>query len=89
MNSRITPSESFPEDLRPLPESEVEVLNSKLHRELNYEYVHDGEPSSETESRLEDVTEELDRRDNADERAGDAESIGSVALPDAVSSTGS
>lgn len=63
MNSRLTPSEPFPEDLTSLDLPEVEVLNSKIERELSHEYMHDGEPDPETEFRHEEVTEELDRRD--------------------------
>jgi hypothetical protein len=63
MSTRITPDEPFPEDLGALEQPEVEVLNSKLHRELDHEYVSEGGPSPETESRLEDVSEELDFRD--------------------------
>jgi hypothetical protein len=66
MNSRLTPSESFPEDLASLELPEVEVLNSKIQRELSHEYVHDGEPDPETEFRHEEVVEELDRRDAVD-----------------------
>ncbi|MEG9248370.1 hypothetical protein V6S67_09745 [Arthrobacter sp. Soc17.1.1.1] len=72
MNSRITPSEPFPEDLNVLMDSEVEVLNSKLHRELDHEYVHEDGSSPETESRLEQVTEELDFRDLVSESPKDA-----------------
>lgn len=63
MNSRLTPSEPFPEDLTSLDLPEVEVLNSKIERELSHECVHDGEPDPETEFRHEVVAEELDRRD--------------------------
>ncbi|MHA7145308.1 hypothetical protein ACX80U_11375 [Arthrobacter sp. TmT3-37] len=63
MNTRLTPSESFPEDLTSLGLPEVEVLNSKIQRELSHEYVHDGEPDPETEYRSEELSEELDRRD--------------------------
>jgi hypothetical protein len=63
MSTRITPDQPFPEYLGALPQPEVEVLNSKLHRELDHEYVSEGGPSAETESRLEDVSEELDFRD--------------------------
>lgn len=63
MNSRLTPSEPFPEDLTSLDLPEVEVLNSKIERELTHEYVHAGESDPETEFRHEEVTEELDRRD--------------------------
>ncbi|MDN4610321.1 hypothetical protein [Arthrobacter burdickii] len=66
MNSRLTPSEPFPEDLTPLELSEVEVLNSRIQREMAHEYVHDGEVDPETGQRNEELTEELDRRDDAD-----------------------
>ncbi|MHA7145388.1 hypothetical protein ACX80U_11795 [Arthrobacter sp. TmT3-37] len=69
MSTRITPDEPFPEDLGALAQPEVEVLNSKLHRELDHEYVHEGSPSPETESRLEEVTDELDFRDLAPDSA--------------------
>lgn len=63
MTTRLSPSESFPEDLSALSLPQVEVLNSKIQRELSHEYVQDGEPHPETESRNEELTEELDRRD--------------------------
>ncbi|TYD00385.1 hypothetical protein FQ377_02745 [Arthrobacter echini] len=64
MSTRLTPSEDFPQDLSALELPEVEVLNSKIHRELDYEYVHDGEPSMETEIRQEELAEELNRREH-------------------------
>ncbi len=67
MSTRLTPSDDFPEDLTTLELPEVEVLNSKIHRELDDEYAHDGEPSMETEIRHEELTEELDRRDQRPE----------------------
>jgi hypothetical protein len=63
MSSRLAPSEPFPEDLTNLPTPEVEVLNSKVHRELDFEHKHDGEAEPETEFRLEDLHDELDVRD--------------------------
>lgn len=63
MNTRLTPSEPFPENLTSLDLPEVEVLNSRIQREVSHEYVHDGEPDPETEFRSEDLSEELDRRD--------------------------
>ncbi|KNC18387.1 hypothetical protein AC792_12140 [Arthrobacter sp. RIT-PI-e] len=63
MSSRLTPSEDFPDDLTALDLTAVEVLNSRIHRELDHEYAHDGAASTETEIRHEEVTEELDRRD--------------------------
>ena len=62
MLSRITPDENFP-DLTHLPMEEVEVLNSKVHRELDFEYASDGEAHPETEFRLEELDNELDVRD--------------------------
>ncbi|MBG6215606.1 hypothetical protein IWX75_000043 [Arthrobacter sp. CAN_A6] len=73
MITRLTPSESFPEDLTSLDLPEVEVLNSKIQRELSHEYGHDGQANPETEFRDEEVTEELDHRDAA-ETAETAES---------------
>ncbi|MBG6217532.1 hypothetical protein IWX75_001990 [Arthrobacter sp. CAN_A6] len=67
-SSCLTPDEEFPEDLTVLDSTEVEVLNSKVHRELDVEYVEYGLPDPETEARLAELTEELDRRD--DETAG-------------------
>ncbi|PPB48381.1 hypothetical protein C4K88_11520 [Arthrobacter pityocampae] len=65
MTTRLTPSEPFPEDLSSLSLPQVEVLNSKIQRELSHEYVQDGLPDPETEFRNEELTEELDRRDAA------------------------
>lgn len=60
-NSRIHPNESFPANLRDLDDSALHVLNSKVHRELDAEYLC-GAPEPETEFRREELTEELDRR---------------------------
>lgn len=79
MSTRLTPSEDFPDDLTSLGLPEVEILNSRIHRELDYEYAHDGESSMETEIRHEELTEELDRRDQLPEST--------PLLPDAVEST--
>jgi hypothetical protein len=69
MNSRLTPSEPFPGDLSQLDLPDIEVLNSKIQRELSHEYVHGGEPDPETEFRREEVLGELDRRDRAESGA--------------------
>ncbi|WP_051476891.1 hypothetical protein [Arthrobacter sp. Br18] len=66
--SRLTPDEEFPEDLPNLDITEVEVLNSKVHREIDVEYIEYGLPDPETQARLAELTEELDRRD--EETAG-------------------
>ncbi|MUK03207.1 hypothetical protein GM708_15610 [Vibrio cholerae] len=62
MNSRLSPDETFP-DLTHLPMEKVEVINSKLHREIAFEYDTEGDPHPETEFRLEEVNDELDARD--------------------------
>ncbi|WDF33085.1 hypothetical protein PTW37_14725 [Arthrobacter agilis] len=69
MSTRLSPADDFPDDLTALDLPDVEVLNSRIHRELDYEYEHDGEPSMETEIRHEEVTEELDRREQQPESA--------------------
>lgn len=61
--SRIKPEDPFPEDLNQLEDDQVEVLNSKVHRQLEVEYVHEGGPDPETEHRREELSEELDDRD--------------------------
>jgi hypothetical protein len=61
--SRIKPEDPFPENLNKLEDNEVEVLNSKVHRQLEVEYVQEGIPDPETEQRREELNEELDDRD--------------------------
>jgi hypothetical protein len=63
MNSRLSPADPFPADLSVLSDADVEVLNSKVQRQLGYEFVSDGLSNPETEFRAEELTEELDRRD--------------------------
>lgn len=63
MSSRLRPDEFFPQELGDLATEDVEVLNSKVHRELAFEYREHGYPDPETEFRLEDLNDELDLRD--------------------------
>jgi hypothetical protein len=63
MSSRISPDEPFPADLGRLRDQEVEVLNSKVHREIEHEWAEDGEVDPETASRKDEITDELDDRD--------------------------
>ncbi|WP_228720871.1 hypothetical protein [Arthrobacter sp. 260] len=60
--SRLSPEQPFPADLAPLEDSQVEILNSKIHRQLDREYTVDQEPDPETESRHEELQAELDFR---------------------------
>lgn len=69
--TRLTPEDPFPEDLDALADEDVEVLNSKVHRQIDEEYVEEGQPNPETEFRKEELDEELDERD--DEGQGDSE----------------
>lgn len=62
--TRLAPEDPFPEDLDELADGEVEVLNSKVHRQIDEEYVDEGEPHPETEFRKEELNEELDERDD-------------------------
>ncbi|MHA7142636.1 hypothetical protein ACX80T_13985 [Arthrobacter sp. Sr33] len=61
--TRLAPEDPFPEDLDDLADGEVEVLNSKVHRQIDEEYVDEGQPHPETEFRKEELDEELDERD--------------------------
>lgn len=62
-NSRIKPDEPFPDNLNQLEDTQLEVLNSKVHRQLEAEYVEEDGPDPETEHRQEELKEELDDRD--------------------------
>lgn len=63
MKSRISPDEPFPEDLGRLKDQDVEVLNSKVHREVDHEFATEGEVHPETAARKDEVKDELDDRD--------------------------
>ncbi|MHA7218971.1 hypothetical protein ACX80L_08745 [Arthrobacter sp. MDT1-48-3] len=63
MDSRISPDEPFPPDLGRLRTEDVEILNSKVHREIEHEFAADGEIDAETASRKDELTEELDDRE--------------------------
>lgn len=63
MKSRISPEEPFPADLGRLKDDDVEVLNSKVHREVEHEFATHGEVDAETAARKDELDEELDGRD--------------------------
>lgn len=71
MLSRITPDEPFP-DLTELPTRDIEVLNSKVHREVHHEYRTTGQVHPETEFRQEVLDDELDIRDLLDTPSSDS-----------------
>ncbi len=62
MNSRLTPAEPFPEDLTALDDIEVQVLHSRVQRQLDYEYAYEFEADPETEFRHAELSEEFRRR---------------------------
>jgi hypothetical protein len=65
--TRISPEEEFPEELEDLQDNEVEVLNSKVLRQLDVEYVEEGGPNPETDARKDELDDELDSRDEEKE----------------------
>lgn len=59
----LEPDDEFPEDLSKVADKELQVLDSQVQRQLDYEYVVEGEPNPETEFRHYDLNEEFDERD--------------------------
>ena len=60
----LTPEDEFPADLSALPDQQLQVLDSQVQRQLDYEYVADGEPNPETEFRHLDLDEEFQSRES-------------------------
>ncbi|BBE24499.1 hypothetical protein MN0502_33820 (plasmid) [Arthrobacter sp. MN05-02] len=65
MNSKLAPTDAFPDDLAVLNDTDLQVLHSRLQRQLDHEYAHAFEADPETEFRLADVLEELDHRESS------------------------
>jgi len=63
-NLRITPSDPFPEDLAELKDEKLQVLDSRVQRQLDHEIVTDGESHPETEFRHHELDEEFEHRDS-------------------------
>jgi hypothetical protein len=59
----LTPEDDFPEDLTKVADKDLQVLDSQVQRQLDHEYVADGEPNPETEFRHYDLDEEFSERD--------------------------
>lgn len=64
MNSKLAPTDAFPDDLAVLNDTDIQVLHSRLQRQQNFEYAHAFEADPETEFRLAEVLEELDHRES-------------------------
>ncbi|WDF32728.1 hypothetical protein PTW37_12795 [Arthrobacter agilis] len=82
-SSRLNPEKDLPEDLSSVDRDELDILNSRNHRDRDLQYIRDGDVDAETEGRHHDLREELDRRQADHETAlrsdapaasGDAES---------------
>lgn len=64
---RLTPDEPFPEELDELHDSELQVLDSQIQRQLDREIITDGEAAPETEFRHQELDEEFDIREAVDQ----------------------
>lgn len=62
----LTPEDEFPEDLGKVENKDLQILDSQVQRQLDHEYVADGEPNPETEFRHYDLDEEFSERDKRD-----------------------
>lgn len=82
MNSKLAPTDAFPDDLAVLDDTDVHILHSRLQRQLDYEYIYAFEAHPETEFRLAEVLEELDHRDNFARTAGIAGTSDPVYVPE-------
>ncbi|WP_406635761.1 hypothetical protein [Pseudarthrobacter quantipunctorum] len=65
MNDKLhlTPDDQFPEDLENVSDNELQVLDSRIQRQLDHEMVVDGESDPETEFRHYELDEEFSDRD--------------------------
>jgi hypothetical protein len=59
----LTPEDQFPADLSIVPDQELQILDSRVQRQLDREYVSEGGPNPETEFRHYDLDEEFQERD--------------------------
>lgn len=63
MNSRLAPTESFPEDLAALTDLDLQVLHNQIQCQLDHEYTHDLEAHPETEFRHAEIRDEIEQRE--------------------------
>jgi hypothetical protein len=65
MNNKLhlTPEDQFPENLKNVSDNELQVLDSRIQRQLDHEMVVDGESDRETEFRHYELDEEFQDRD--------------------------
>ncbi|HEX2247483.1 MAG TPA: hypothetical protein VHH13_08035 [Arthrobacter sp.] len=69
----LPPEEGFPQDLSKVSDPELEILNSRILRQVEREYLQLGSPDPETEFRSDELRVELDARDAKDEVSEEAQ----------------
>lgn len=60
----LTPDENFPEDRTGMADQELQVLDSQIQRQLDYEVASDGESNRETEFRHYEIDGEFQTRND-------------------------
>jgi hypothetical protein len=60
----LTPEDYFPEDLAEVGDRQLQVLDSQVQRQLDFEVIAEGEPNPETEFRHYELDEEFGNRDS-------------------------
>lgn len=62
---RLTPDDAFPEGLDEMTDNDLQVLDSRIQRQLDHEVIVSGETDRETEFRHYEVDHEFTERDQA------------------------
>lgn len=60
----LTPADPFPTDLSAIPDETLQVLDSRVQRQLDREIVREGEPDPETEFRHYELDDEFEIRES-------------------------
>jgi hypothetical protein len=63
---RLRPEETFPDNLVSLDDQDLHVLHSRIVMQFDAECLKNGRPHLETESRLEELVREFERRESMD-----------------------
>lgn len=63
----LEPGEAFPLELSGMATDELHILNSRVSRQLDMEYISRGGPHPETHGRFHELAEELDTRQSAED----------------------
>lgn len=59
----LTPEDDFPQDLTEVGDRQLQVLDSQVQRQLDYEVISEGESNPETEFRHDEIDEEFGNRE--------------------------